>query len=96
MGLVIFVFNLGCKVVSDVTNVSNFVLDHQRNVRTHGQSDLTNKFEQLVLRLIAQWRYFIVPWLILMLQIKITCGARQLALVNMLRYLHANVRVTGS
>ena len=37
VSLVVFILNLGGEVISDVTNVSNVVLDHQGDIRWHGQ-----------------------------------------------------------
>ena len=37
---VIFILNLWGEVVSDVTNVSNVVLNHQGDIRRHGEGHL--------------------------------------------------------
>ena len=38
-GLVVLVLDLGGQVVADVADVTDLVLDHQGNVRGHGQRD---------------------------------------------------------
>ena len=38
--LVVIVFNLGCEVVSNVTNLSNVVLHHEGDIGGHGEGHL--------------------------------------------------------
>ena len=45
--LVIFVLNLGSEVVADMSNVSDVVLDHQGDIRGHGEGYLGGEAARL-------------------------------------------------